>query len=622
MAQTCSGETAAGDPSRSGIMRANAYFNAASAYNSAAEAAAPAGLCAVPGTCFQTALTMIDQSVASQQDGQIRPTSNAAASSLNERFKLRRAFERARALRGLSASASASCGSADSCLAEASTTLNALHLPARTNDEDEDARTSDLTCRILDLRWRVNSDIGRAQEFQYVDDLQRIVSDCPSLKNAAADKLAEISFERAERTRQSLASSGHTASELASLNDTALGALTDYRDALDVGRFRLPSYRGMGDVYQMLADFDSSNARTHLADAISAYQKAVDLDAQPADPSAKANDLEQLGTSQLALTKLTRDDAQADALLTQATQSLQQSVAIGPTPVRYLRLGDALERTGHNQESATAYKAAIGGLTGQQKLEATLSLARVLDKTGDAAGALAMLEQASAQGPLSSDVEYEIGARRFARGDLEKALPSILRALPGLTDTRRAEAHYMASVAETSLRREGWQERAFDHAEQAARSGIRAWKYTRQDCLATILLGGDAVKDGSAQSRCPSVQSPDGQLLRGMFLLKQAQLMDVSAYDMASQTRWRSVLRSAEDTFHSGQALLPDAPDFDRVVRFDDLGRDVDMATTLDEAQTVVRRCRREISLSPGDSTWDDLNAFFGHYGVLKCSAR
>ncbi|HAE28866.1 MAG TPA: hypothetical protein DCG58_17035, partial [Hyphomonas adhaerens] len=81
-----------------------------------------------------------------------------------------------------------------------------------------------------------------------------------------------------------------------------------------------------------------------------------------------------------------------------------------------------------------------------------------------------------------------------------------------------------------------------------------------------------------------------------------------------------SVLRAAETAFTNGQEALADAPDRERMVRFDDLQADVDIAARLQQGLTVVQRCNREITLGPQDPVWNDLKAFYGHYGVLKCS--
>jgi len=108
--------------------------------------------------------------------------------------------------------------------------------------------------------------------------------------------------------------------------------------------------------------------------------------------------------------------------------------------------------------------------------------------------------------------------------------------------------------------------------------------------------------------------------MRGMYALKHAQLLDVSAYNMQSQARWRGVLREAEYAFQTGRQLLAASLNHERRSRFDDLASTVEMADALDHGMTVISRCRRETTIEPGSQQWSDLEAFFGHYRVLRCS--
>ena len=617
MARTCAGDSAAGDPSRSGIVRANAYFNAASAYNALAASGAPNALCPESAACSQTALSLLEQSRASQQDTQIRPTGNTAQDAMNERFVLRRKLEQSRALQGLAESGdpNASCGTKAACLTTASGLLGPIDVEPALASDDQDA--AHLACDVLNVRWQVNNGLGRAQEHLYVDDLRRIVQACPSYAASASDRLAEISFDRAELVRASLAGQADSAPSV----DAALGAITDYRAALNVDRFKLPAYRGMGAVYSALATLDPAGARTYFESATEALGNAVALGAATEPAGARASDLSQLGNGLMDLARLTGRPGTAERqdLYQRAATALQDAVNLAPTPARYLSLGEAYGATGQYPQSIAAYRSAIGGLTGPDKAEASLALAGVLDLSGDSEGALQALEQAS-QGAGSPDIQFEIGRRKFADGQLSQALVALRPAVGSLSGNDAAEAHYMISVAEMALRTPGWEQRAFDHAEGAIRIDSRTPEYIRQDCLANIAKGGKAVKEGTSLSRCPDLDTPDSRLLRGMYFLKQAQSLDVSAYNLASQTRWRSILGSAENAFTSGQDALQADPDSGKAIWFDDLQAEVDLSEKLDQGLTVVKRCNREITINPGDPAWTKLDAFFGHYGVLKCS--
>ena len=238
MAQSCSGNSAAGDPARSGIERANAYFNAASAYNALAQTGTTNALCRGAGACNQIALSLLDQSLASQQDNQVSLTGSAAQIATNRRFIVRRTLERSRALRGVanSGTVNASCGTRTNCLSDAAALLSSLTVDIPPVSEAPEAAR--LGCEVLDTRWRVNSDLGREREYLYVEDLRRLVRECPAYAASASDRLAEISFERAERIREGLVQADPPPSI-----EAALGAITDYRSTLGTDRFKLPISR-------------------------------------------------------------------------------------------------------------------------------------------------------------------------------------------------------------------------------------------------------------------------------------------------------------------------------------------------------------------------------------------
>ncbi|MEZ5984812.1 MAG: hypothetical protein R3B94_02545 [Hyphomonas sp.] len=617
MARTCAGDSAAADPARSGIDRANAFFNSASAYNVLATKSLASALCPTSGTCSQIALNLLDQSLASQQDSQINLTGSVDQITGNKRFILRRTLERSRALQGVANStiADASCGTRKACLSDAANLLSAVQIdipPA-----SEDAAGANLGCDVLDTRWRVNSDLGREREYLYVEDLRRTVSACPAYAPAATDRLAEIAFDRAERVREALAKDNPAPSVEASL-----GAITDYRDALGTGRFKLPAYRGMGAVYTALAKRDPAGAPTYLESAVEAYSSAANFEASSAPADDQAMDLEHLGTSLMALARVSGAPGSPKriALVEQAASTFQKSVNLAPTPARYALLGEAYGDTGQCQPAISAYKSAVAGLSGSEKISAILALSGVYDSCGQEELALQTLKQANAAGDISAAVRFEIGRKEFNKGNFSAALTALLAAEAGLNGADAAEANYMMSVAETITRPAEWQKRALAHAERAVSLNARIWPYNRQACLATILRGGTSVKQGTSLARCPDTGTPEAYLLRGMYFLKQAQSMDVSAYDLASQTRWRGILRAAESAFAQGQEILTNDPDAKRNPYFDDLQADIDLSTRLEQGLTVIQRCNREITLGPQDPAWNDLNAFFGHYGVLKCS--
>jgi len=615
-ATACSGSSAGDDPARSGIDRANAFFHAASAYNLLADTGAASPLCPTKGECRQAALNLIDKSIASQQDRQIRPAADARTALVNSRFVLRRMLERNRALRGLAETkyAGASCGTAERCLTEAAAALDGADFTADLGSKNKESAA--LACTLLDARWRTHYALGRSYEYQYVDDLRRTVQACPALAAAASDQLAQISFDRAGNVLQALQSATPPS------RDAALGAVTDYRDALGVEAFRIPAYRGIGQIFEALAASDPDDAVSYLTSASEAYETLVALSAQAGPAGTYADDQERLGNSLLALAEQTgRPGSDAtQQLYTRAAAAYQTATGLAATPERYLGLGEALAATGQLDASIAAYRSAIAGLTGKARAEASFALAKVLDRTGDAAGALQMLRQAAGTGAETPVIWYEIGRREFAAGNFSAAHKALSPVTGALSGGQAAEAHYMISVAETVLHPEDWVKTAFDHAGKALAFDRRDPAYQRQACLTGILKGGKAVLNGEGLARCPDTATPEARLLRGMYFLKQAQSLDVSAYNLATQTHWRSVLRLAEDSFQGGLDELQRTDGRNGTVWFDDLGKEVDLKTRLGQGLLLVQRCNREITLEPGTSEWNDMDAFFGHYGVMKCS--
>jgi tetratricopeptide (TPR) repeat protein len=284
-------------------------------------------------------------------------------------------------------------------------------------------------------------------------------------------------------------------------------------------------------------------------------------------------------------------------------------------------LGEAYEQAGRNKEAEAAYRSALAAGSGAGHETAALSLARILERTGKTEEALDVLQKAIVSGFQPAALRYDIGRLQFGRSEFPGVIDALSPVASTLPAAQAAEARYMLSIAETVLRRAGWQTRARSYADEAAQADSTSAKYARQSCLSHILGGGPEVKSGASLQRCRPGNTGESHLLRGMYFLKQAQLSDVSAYDRASQDYWRGILRLAQDAFQSGEAALKADPETIASPRFDDLGRQIDLAAVLAQGQQVVERCRRDAVIEPGSQTWKDLEAFYGHYGVLKCSA-
>ena len=545
------------------------------------------------------------------------------ASSLNdvdERFILRRRLAQARALAGTAETGHPACAEPDQCLGAATDALMTQDLAALAARPDDPI--SAFACQGLELSAQISQLRGAEHEYAAVTDLRQIIRSCPSLAATAYDTLAKIAYKRGEQLRRSMTASAEADAPPSQSVALGVSAVSSYQDALRSEAVSLAAYRGLGAVSLALAGLEPSKAGEHFGAARDAFNAAQKISAATPD-TAHADDLEQLGVSYLSLagTKSPSEALEQESLIDAAIRVLVKSTSLSPTYNRLMRLGEAYEQAGRNEEAAATYRAAMASGQSTGRETATLSLARLLESTGKAEEALSVLQKAFASGLQAASVRYEIGRLQFGRSDFPGVIDALSPVAGTLPAAQMAEARYMLSVSETVLRRTGWQARARTYADDAAQANSFSVKYARQACLSHILGAGPDVKSGASLQRCPAGDMAEKHLLRGMYFLKQAQLIDVSAYDMASQDYWRSILRLAQDAFQSGEAALKAHPEANARPRFDDLGREIDLAAVLAQGNMVVERCRRDASIEAGSQAWKDLEAFFGHYGVLKCSA-
>ena len=623
VAEACGSDRMVGDPTKSGIDRATASFLAASAYSRLAEAGQVGPGCDTPRDCFARAARLIAQSRTHEGDDRIADPSAETPPGSDQRFVIRRTLEEARAFAGLAVSGGEAtlCGSREACLTAASSLLSGIDLsvlPAGT-----DGTISGLACEAYGLGWQVQIQRGGATAPETIDLLNRLAEGCPDQRQLASDALAQIAFDRAERGRTLLVAADRQARVTAATLQAGRDAVSDYRSAASVDRFRLPVLRATGEIHLVLAAHDPDNTRSDLRAAINAFETLLADAKAPVDTSQRAKDLAELGDALVRLARhevRARDGVPVQPLYRRAVEVLTQSVATAAIPSNALRLGEAHEALGQLREAQTAYEAAIAGLSGKARREARMSLVALLDRLGEADSALAMLETTAMEDPPTAQVRYQIGKRRFAGGDVEAAYRALQSVLPALTGEEKARAAYILSIGETTLRRAGWQDRALAFANTSLAADVKLWTYSRQACLAAIHKGTAQALAGNGASPCLDIATPEAHLLIGMSALKRAQQLDVGAYDMAAQAHWRSVLREAEAAFQSGLALLQQSGGHDRYSRFDDLGTQVDLQARLADGLRVVQRCRRDIVIDSASPEWRTLDAFFGHYGILRCS--
>ena len=621
MAATCAGEQASGNVLASGIERANAAFNAAAAFNALSVSGQANVACGGRNACARRALGLIMQSYANQQDYQVDLAGDDKAGRNARRFVMRRAMEKARALWVLSDSGggAAECGDRDSCVRTASETLDDIESVWSGLDTTPELS---LLCDMLNLRWQINTAARGSQDHQVAADLQRIQRECPALAGDADEALAGLAFERAERMRAALLASRTSLSATPEVMASLSEVIADYRSAARSDRFALAARRGAGETLALQARLDPGVASTVLTAAVEEFETAAILSAGSSDPTENAADLARLGESLVALA-MSRSDGtslEGSPWLVRAVVAFQQSISLLPSSDRQHKLGEALLALNRLEEARDALEAALPGLSPAVRSSARFSLSNVYERLGDPDAAYAMMREAAATGGLGVDGQYRLGRLAFVRRDFTQSRFALLAALDGLSGRERAEAGYMLSVLEVSERRDGWRDRARAFAEIAVGSGEPDWKFRRQDCLSAILAGGEAVITATSVTHCPDIAFPEAQLLRGMFYLRQAQMIEVDAYDAGSQNAWRALLRSAEDAFLKGQSLSVGTVSASQT-RFDDLPQAVRIDDRLAEGLRVVKRCRREITIAADSAEWTELQRFFGHYGVLKCSA-
>ena len=454
------------------------------------------------------------------------------------------------------------------------------------------------------------------------DDLSALARLCPEQANLARDRIAEIAFVNAEEVRRALTADDGRARDNERERREALEAIADYQKARGAERFAFRSEQGAGTLYLWLAGWDSDDTRQYLSLAADAFERAVNIAADAGDTGNEATVRTSHGESLLRLGEATgtSDAAQAQTLFRHAVETLGTANTLATTPGRRLLLARAQHAVGDLSDAKASFQDTIPALTGDARAIAQLDLAEVLQMLGEETHAQSILETVASENEGNPAIQFEVGRRLFQDGKIHDARKALLLAVDVPDSTDRAEANYLLSVTETIVRPSGWAARAVLHAERAVQLGNGDPDYSRQACLTHIQRGGRTLRDGADAPWCARQGTAEESLLYGMYLLKRAQSMEVSAYSASSQTRWRAMLADAEDAFRDGLAKLPEVDSLPAKIRFDDLQRDVDIAKQLGYGLLVVRRCRRDVVINPGDPDWSELQAFFGHYGVLRCS--
>ena len=500
MAIGCAGPEAAADPNRSGVDRATAYFNAAAGYNLLGAAGTTSLACETSSACYQFALNLIEKSFVNQEDGLVLKDNASSLRKVDERFILRRRLAQARALAGTADSEGAACAEPEKCLGAAAKALATQDLAAIAARPDDPVAA--IACQALDLNVQISQLLGAEHEYAAVTDLRQIIRSCPSLAASATNTLAKIAYNRGEQLRKSMADSSAAGAPPSQSVALGVSAVSNYRDALRSDTDGLAAYRGLGAVYLALAALEPGKAVEHFGAARDAFDAAQKISASTPD-DAHAEDLEQLGVSYLNLAGAKRpvDALEQESLISAAIRALVKSASLAPTYDRQMILGETYELAGRYAEAEDIYRTALASGQSAGQEAAALSLARLLERTGNARDGLSVLQTAFATGLQGAPVRYEIGRLQFGKSDFAGVIEALSPVAATLPAAQSAEARYMLSVAETVLRRAGWQARARTYADDAAQANSFSAKYSRQACLSHIHASGSDVKSGASLQR-------------------------------------------------------------------------------------------------------------------------
>ncbi len=620
IAKICGGPEVAGNSSLTGKQRSSATYNAAMANYQLAQNSLSGGNLSIGASRLEDAHLMIESSYLHEMD--------QVTNEPTKEFYLNREWLTARiALTAseLAPSQAVYCGPKEQCLRASISRYETLELSApfltALDAQTGKKQAAPLLCKILDDRSAVYQKIGDRYLYLSQDDLNQMVLLCPDYTEIAKERLAEIAFSQADQSRVDLVVLSEPHLNRDRNRREALGAITNYEKAAIAPRYKLSAERGIGEVSLWLSGWDREFEAENIKRAAEAFERAAKQAAVQQDSIAEAEMRTLQGHAVFTLAhSMTSDPSSKSDLYHEALKAFEAAVEIDATPMRRLQLARAQSAVGELIAAKKNYRIGISALSGADRAAAQLELASVHAALDEMTEERQLLDSVYSQTQAQPGLQFSVGKRLYEIGELQIARQALLRASENLPANDRAEANYILSVTDLILRPTGWKTTSVTRAERAIQLANGDARYSRQACLTHILRAGEPLKKGSDAPWCERRGSAAENLLAGMYLLKRAQSMEVSAYDVTSQSRWRAMLRLAEDIFKEGLTRAESAEQTPILVRFDDLQRDVNIDAQLSNGLLVISRCRRDIALEPGDEEWINLDAFFGHYGVLKCS--
>lgn len=189
----------------------------------------------------------------------------------------------------------------------------------------------------------------------------------------------------------------------------------------------------------------------------------------------------------------------------------------------------------------------------------------------------ALLQSAVDLSPTSISANGALGEAYYLQGNASAARTALARAadrsavrdFPAGGRNYRAETFYYLSLMDAAGPDgpDKWSS-VLRNAQEAAREGGADIKYQRMVCLAHIIIGGDSVRDPQLRTRittngqrdCDINNTAEGQLLRGMFYLREAQYLNPGVISGGAGPRrqlYLAAIGDARQAFSRGIDALP-----------------------------------------------------------------
>jgi len=627
MARECD---AAGADRKAGLDKlSNAAYNAARAYNGAGESTS--GDASVQA--HAAALDRIGKSLLLiPNDDSGLASGNKNEKLANDRFKLGRAYERARAMVGLGipprpgvTPGPCSAASRDGCYNEAIMALGeAESLASPFSAPPPDPRYDDFVF----LRGKANARLG-GNNARAIADLEKVVDDWTRTNQAPraleANKiLADVALRSGDAAAADKTVSGQTT------------AVNFYEKAVRADPNAFKASLSLGDANSWLGENTpiASSKTGYYSAANAAYTRAVGASAG-ASVQERASAYEGQGRSLLALSVIPGNPSaqpNRDAAIAAYNQSIQlQPNSAAPR----LALARAYLNANQLRDADKAYEDAIRLMQANNPNDPATAavLIELADKVKKPLGATpeqvrATFSRAKAGAKLSARPDYEIGLTYLQEKNLAKAEDSLREAVriagglnnppaAGETDVK-ANAFYQLSLVNAQR---GNLVDAVINADAAARVGANKPPYRDHACLAHIMRGGVAVTAPEAATVCADTEQPQNLLMLGLFHLRKAQSATYSAQTKAS-TREMAIF-----TFNTGLKDLnrPGLPPEQTQVQFSWPGMPASSApplkNLLEYGKAIAAGCSSTISVQVPLSEQEQTAAlsFFKSYQSFDC---